>query len=459
MPDCLAMEQVLSGETSGVISVSQLVVRGTCVTDVFMKTPLRQTALSLACSLVALQCGTTHGEVDDSEIKLTEAARENRTQLGFDGDTFSGPALDQLLAAARDSQFFLIGEEHGIAENPKLVAQLFATLVADGYDKLVIEVSPPVAAILDTATLSGGIEGLRQLYASPGGEPAFFGMLEEAELLVAARAALPDAGEVLWGVDYEVASDRPLLRHLQHTVRPASSSQPLDALLEASNASWAQYEETGDPRFIFSFSGDPALVTAVRDAWPDPDDEAVRILDTLQSTFEINQSWIRGRGWESNARRAALLRSNFLGHWQHAKQNGSTPKVLVKLGANHVVRGRNMTGTFDLGTLLPAIAAVEGNRSFSVLVLPGAESLVAVLNPSSWTYEPKPAKDNYSQGIDALTDAVYPDAFTLIDLTALRPIVGSRIDKYGVDVARIVHGFDMLLVMSGSTASSELDHD
>jgi hypothetical protein len=123
------------------------------------------------------------------------------------------------------------------------------------------------------------------------------------------------------------------------------------------------------------------------------------------------------------------------------------------------VRGRNNTATFDLGTLLPEIAAVEGVRSASVLVLPGRESLTAVLNPSTWTFEPKPAKDNYASGIDALTDAAYSDAFTLIDIAALRPVVGTGIDKYGLDVARIVHGFDLLLVLSGSTASSEFEHD
>ena len=263
------------------------------------KTPHRHTAFVLACSLAVLLCGATNTDANDSVIKLTDAARENRSQLDFDGQAFSGPALDQLLAAARDAQFFLIGEEHGIAENPKLIAQLFATLVADGYEKLVIEISPPMASIVDVATKSGGIEGLRQLYASPGGEPAFFGMREEAELLAAVRAALPDAAEVFWGVDYEVAGDRPLLRQLRDMDRPASSNQPLDALVSASNAAWSQYEETGDPRFIFSFSGDPALVTAVKHAWPDPDDKALRILDTLQSTLAIcktERKRTQGRG-------------------------------------------------------------------------------------------------------------------------------------------------------------------
>lgn len=419
----------------------------------------RGPACVLAFFLAPLIATATFADAVVPGSKLTAAAKDHRTRLDFDGDTFAGPALDQLLGRARNAQFFLIGEEHGIAENPQLAAQLFSTLVADGYKKLVIEVSPPLAAILETAVDNDGIEGLRALYATPGGEPAFFGMREEAELLATVRAALPDAAGVFWGVDYEVASDRPLLRQLYEMERPASSKQPLDTLIAASNNAWSRYDETGSPQYIFSFSGDPALVTAVIEAWPDASDKAAWILDTLRSTLEINQSWVQGRGWDSNARRAALFRSNFLRYWHAAKRDGRTPRVMAKLGSNHIVRGRNMTGTFDLGTLLPEIAAAEGSRSFSVLVLPGRNSMTAVLNPSSWTYSPQPAKDDYATGLEALTDAAYSDAFTLIDLTALRPIVGSNIEEHGVELARVVHGYDMLLVMSGSTASTELEHD
>lgn len=416
-------------------------------------------ALAPAIGLLILFSFGTRVESAEPSVRLTEAAREHRARLEFDGSEFSGPALDQMLDAARDAQFFLIGEEHGIAENPQLAAQLFETLVSDGYEKLAIEISPPMASIIDGVIRDDGIDGLRTLFASPGGEPAFFGMREEAELIVAARNALPEASEVLWGLDYEVASDRPLLRALSDSQRPAAADQPLSTLIAASREAWAKYEETGSPQYIFSFSGEPALVEAVRQAWPAADNQARQILDTLQATLQINQSWTTGRGWESNAQRAALLRSNFLDHWLHAKQDGNAPKVMIKLGANHVVRGRNNTATFDVGTLLPEIAAIENGRSVSVMVLPGKDSPTAVLNPSSWTYESKPAKDNYARGIEALTDAAYSDVYTLIDLAALRPVVGTSIDRYGAEVARVVHGFDMLLVLSGSTASSELDHD
>ena len=80
---------------------------------------------------------------------------------------------------------------------------------------------------------------LLTLFSLPGGEPAFFGMREEAELLVAARAAHPAGPPVLWGVDYEVAGDRTLLRdRCSPSHHPNEADAPLSALVEASNTSW-----------------------------------------------------------------------------------------------------------------------------------------------------------------------------------------------------------------------------
>ena len=87
----------------------------------------------------------------DPAIAIAAKAAEARLKLDFDGRRFSGPAYDLLLSEARRAQFFLIGEEHGIAENPKLAGQLFEALVPSGYRRLGIEVSPPMARELDAA--------------------------------------------------------------------------------------------------------------------------------------------------------------------------------------------------------------------------------------------------------------------------------------------------------------------
>ena len=316
-----------------------------------------------------------------------------------------------------------------------------------------------MAELLDAALADGGLDGLRELFAQPGGEPAFFGMQEEAEMLVSVRASMPADQQVLWGTDYEVAGDRQLISLLQKADKPAAAVAALATVAEASAQSWAQYDETGSPEFIFSFAGDPQLVRAVRDAWPNPDSRSAVILNTLEKTLSVNRLWMQGNAWESNNARAHLQRENFLRYWRAERERGEAPKVVAKYGASHIVRGLSPTAVFDLGTLLPEIAELEGGSSLSLMVMPGAESMIAGLNPTNWSYEPRPAGGGYIKGIKPLMDAAFDDKYTLIDLRALRPVAGMTRGELGDEVFRVVHGFDMLLILSGSTPSGELAHD
>jgi hypothetical protein len=417
-----------------------------------MNTSVKAGCCAIALLLLHPLAGMA-AETPTLDAQLQAAATEHRLVLDYADGRFSGPAWEMLLEEGRKAQFFAIGEEHGIAENPKLAAALFAELVKDGYSKLAIEISPPMASALEQALSRDGLAGLQALYAQVGAEPAFYGMREEAEFLAAARAAAP-AGPFLWGADYEVGADRYLLRRLAELPKPDAAQVALAALTEASNASWAKYEETGGPQHIFSFAGDPELVRAVTTAWPERDAEADWILTTLEETLEINKLWVSGQAWRSNERRSVFLRNSFLRHWKQARLAGPAPRVMLKFGGSHVVRGRNMTDVFDIGALLPELAALEGRPSFSVLILPGVESQIARFNPVDWAYHPAPAKDGYAKDLEPLVGAAHDDAFTLIDLRPLRPIVGMRDPSEAR--RRIVLGFDALLVLSGSTASANL---
>ena len=387
---------------------------------------------------------------------VTSNAKEHRLQLDFDGTDFSGPAWDRLLQEGKNAQFFLIGEEHGIAENPKLAAALFLELKQSGFGHLGIEISPTMANKLDQRIRKGGMEALQSLYAEPGGEPAFFGMKEEAEMLVAIRQSSSNDKPVFWGFDYEVLSDRQLIGALSSMDMPAAASAALTELANASNASWAKHSETGNPGFIFSFNGEPELVRAVRDAWPERSDRASRILHTLEETLEINSLYLGGQNWASNARRAALIRKNFLEYWNSQSARDSTARIMVKMGSSHLVRGRSNSDAFDLGALLPELAAINGTRTFSLLVLPGEQALTAVFDPVKLTFNPAPPKDGYANDLAPLVAAAEDEKFTLIDLRQLRAIKGLRRSSTNRNLLKTIMGYDMLLVMSGSNASSAL---
>ena len=146
--------------------------------------------------------------------RLAKAVAESRMALDYDGARFSGGGYDWLLRRGSTAQAFLLGEEHGIAENPKLAAQLFAALVPSGYRHVAIEISPPLAAAVDRELARGGRDAARTFLTTPESRVAFYGMREEAEVLAAARAALPRDRQVFWGLDYEIGADRYLIRQL-----------------------------------------------------------------------------------------------------------------------------------------------------------------------------------------------------------------------------------------------------
>ena len=387
----------------------------------------------------------------DPADRLQAIARQTRQRLEFDGRQFAGPAYHWLHDQATAAQFFRLGEEHGIAENPKLAAQLFRDLAPAGYAHVGVEIAPQMATAIDRALLLGGLDGLRDFFRDDRTRVAFFGMREEAEWIAAARS---DPEPVLWGIDYDVAADGYLISLLETRRKPAAAQAALARLKIASAAMWAAYDRSRDPKFLFAFNGDPELVRAVRGAWPNPDPESGWLLETLEESLAINQLWTARQAYASNQRRVAFMRRNLLRHLASSRRNGRLPKAMFKCGSNHMMRGLTSVRTFDMGTLLPEIAALEGGTSFGLLVLPGVDSRIGQVDITTFRFRPTPAKDNYAAGLEALTGAAWPDAFTLFDTHPLRPLSGSdRLPRALVDA---IHGYDAILVMSGSTPSSNL---
>lgn len=396
------------------------------------------------------------------EERLATRAAESRHAVTFRDGTFSGPGWDLLVAEGREARFFLVGEEHGVAEIPALVRELFRALQTAGYRHLAIEVSPPTAAELDR--LARGTDALERLAAHyrahPPGVP-FFTQKEEAELLVAARAAAAGPGPVLWGLDYEMSADRFLLDGVRRRAPEGPAREAAEALYQKSVAAWETVLETRNPAAFFSFANSPEILADLRRAWPQPDAESALVLDVLEETLAVNRLFAERRGWESNERRAQLNRRNFLRYWdqaQAARRDGEAlPRVLFKFGASHMVRGRTMTEVFDLGSLAAEMAAAEGSRSFHLLVVGGAGTQHAVFNPVALRYEPAPVELAAEPALRPLVSQALPEGYTLIDLRPLRPLLSAaRTRTADPELMRIVHGFDALLILTGSRPSQPL---
>ena len=392
------------------------------------------------------------------EQRLAARAAENRHAVTFQNGAFSGPGWDLLLAEGRKSRFFLVGEEHGVAEIPAVVRELFRALQPDGYRHLAIEISPPMATVLDE--LARGADGLQKLSAFYRQYPpgvAFFTLKEEAELLVAARAAVAGSTPVLWGLDYEVTADRYLFDRIRRKAPDGPAKAAAEALYEQSAVAWKTVSTEKNPAAFFSFANAPEILNDLRQAWPNPDPESAQALDVIGETLAINRAFVENRNWESNDRRARLNRKNFLGHWVEDREMGPAPRVLFKMGASHMLRGRNVTEVFDLGNLVSEMAAAEGSQSFHLLVAGGDGTQHAIFNPMSLAYEPAPVDLVAEAGLRVITGQVLPAGYTLIDLRPLRPLLSAaRTKTVDPELMRMVHGFDAVLILTGSHASQGL---
>lgn len=388
------------------------------------------------------------------EERLAAKAAESRHAVRFKDGGFSGPGWDLLVREGQASRFFLVGEEHGVAEIPAVVRELFRSLQPAGYRHLAIEISPPMATVLDGLAREGLPKVASFFQEYPPGV-AFFTLKEEADLLVAARAAVDGKEPVLWGLDYEVTADRFLFDRMRAKAPAGPARAAAEALHEKSAAAWKTVSETKNPGAFFSFSMTPDVLAGLRQAWPNPDAESALALDVIEETLAINQLFVTNQGWESNERRAQLNRRNFLRHWNQVK--ASAPRVMFKFGASHMIRGRNVTEVFDLGNLASEMAAAEGGKSFHLLVIGGPGTEHAVFNPMELRYVPAPVDLADEEGLGPIVGQPFPEGFTLIDLRPLRPLFSAaRTKKSDPELMRIVHGFDAILVLTGSRPSQTM---
>ena len=368
----------------------------------------------------------------------------------------AGRGWDWLVQEARDARFTLVGEEHGVAETAQLSAALFNALRGSGYSRMAVELSPVIAQDIEAAARRDGLRGVVDFFAVPSTWSPFY-TSEEAQFLAAVVNAAPKGERVLWGLDREIFSDRYLISKLEAKV-PRRARESFTRLKEASTNAWAQQQQNPNPGNLFLFSQDPALVSAVRAAWPNPDRESDTILRTLEESLAINATARTGSAWASSQRRAQWMRNNLAARLREERGRGASPKVMMKFGYNHMIRGANYFNVFDLGAMTDEVAALDGGRAFHILVLPGPGSRQAVLGPGrSFVSVSSDEFDEFQTG-DQRPTRVLSNANAIghevIDFRALRLLAMRGLEGWNPDVVRTIHGYDAAVIWKGARASS-----
>jgi hypothetical protein len=257
------------------------------------------------------------------EARLLEALQRNRLPVTMIDGQPAGRGWDWLVQQARDARFTLIGEEHGVVETAQLSAALFKALRASGYSRVAIELSPPIAQDIETAARRNGLQGILNFFATPDAWSPMH-MRQEAEFIASVIDVAPRNERVLWGLDREIFSDRYLISRLEAKV-PQRAREPFTRLKQASLNAWARNAQTHNPDDLFLLAEDPALVSAVRAAWPKPDDASAAIMRTLEESLAIETAERTGGMWPYMQRRAQWMRQNLADRLREDETRGVRP--------------------------------------------------------------------------------------------------------------------------------------
>jgi hypothetical protein len=229
-------------------------------------------------------------------------------------------------------------------------------------------------------------------------------------------------------------------------------------LKEASRNAAARHKQNPSPDNLFMLSQDPAVVSAVRAAWSNPDRDSDTILRTLEESLAISTAARTVGPWASGQRRAQWNRNNLAARLKEEQVRGTPPKVMLKFGFNHMIRGANFFNIFDLGAMTDEVAALSGGRAFHILVLPGPGSRQAVLGPGrSFVSVSSDEFDEFRAGDQRLTRVLSNATATgheVIDLRPLRTLAMRGLEGWNPDVVRTIHGYDAAVIWKAAHASA-----
>jgi len=386
------------------------------------------------------------------QAQLLAALQANRLPLTMSDGRPAGPGWDLLVQEARNARFTLVGEEHGVAETAQLTAALYSTLRGAGYTRFAFELSPPIAQDIEAAARRNGVQGIEDFLRTPH-LFTFYNLHEEVQLLADVVQASPKNERVLFGFDREIFNDRYLISKLEPKV-PPSARAAFARVKEASTNAWAQNARTGNPDDMFILAADSGLVAPLRAAWGNPDRESDAVMRTLEASLAIETAERGGGAWPYMERRAQWGRSNFA-----ALLRAESPKVLMKFGYNHMIRGANYFNSFDLGAMADEVAALTGARAFHILVLPGPGSRQAVLGGNGFGSVASDSVDEMRAGDQRLTRVLSnPNAtgHEVFDLRPLRRLAMRGLESWNADVIKTIHGYDAVVIWKGAHAASGL---
>ena len=299
----------------------------------------------------------------DAQAKIVQAISAQRLGLARSSDgSFSGAGWQRIVDDAAGAQFMMVGEQHGSGSIAEFETALHKELAQRGYTHAGLEIGP-VSTRFAERLVRRGPGQLSRYVAAPGHGFAlpflFFG--EEIAMAEQMVATSPDRTAALWGLDQEFVGAGPLHADLFEA----------EARTPAQKAAVAAFRKAAEADGFYSGKVTDAQLAPLRRAFAG-NRAATGLLDELSASSAIYAPFLKGPGsgiYAANLARETMMKRNFLAAFTAAeRRRGSPPKVFLKFGGNHAMRGHSGTDVPALGNFLAEWGTARGMRMVNLFV-------------------------------------------------------------------------------------------
>ena len=386
-------------------------------------------------SLVALlPCCLLTAALPAQEQPVGEILAAARVELRQEQDgTYSGAGWNRLLADGRQAQFFMAGEVHGAADIVHFETALHAALAGLGYSHSGLEVGPFSTRFAEEMIRSGPGR-LEEYVRKPGNSFAFpfLGMTGEAKMAEQMVALSPDRSSALWGLDQEFVGSGPIaVDLLRRHARSSAQKVAVDALAARVAA---------DRLFVARLS--PADLAPVSAAFA-RNKEAGALIEALRTSEEIYRPFVRQSQptYFGNLAREDYMKSNFVRKFAEAEaRTGKPPKVFLKFGGYHAMRGISGTNVPSLTNFIAEWGHARGFRLANIMIdCNGGQAF----NPQASKTVPC---EGYFGKDSPLLAAAGADRLALFDLRPLRAQL-PRLQALDERTRKLILAFDYYLAI------------
>ena len=155
---------------------------------------------------------------------LIEQLNKNRRTMKLENNQLVGDGAKFLFDEAKSSQFFLVGEDHGIADLPIFTGALFRAVNSFGYQNFATETGSLTANYLEKmASQPQAQKAFADFNAQyPFGLP-FYNWQEEAQMAESIVKTSRSKNQTLWGLDQEFIASSAF--HFKRLVELASNKE------------------------------------------------------------------------------------------------------------------------------------------------------------------------------------------------------------------------------------------